>query len=45
MTNLLVNDTTGKTAILTGNFGPPVDFGVRCRDAVANLVRVTKEVS
>jgi hypothetical protein len=44
MIDLLVNDTTGKTAMLTGNFGPPVDFGVRCKDAVANLERVAKEV-
>jgi predicted RNA-binding protein (virulence factor B family) len=44
MTELLVNDTTGKTAMLTMNPGPQVDFGVRCKDAVANLVRVSKEV-
>jgi len=44
MAELLVNDTTGKTAMLTMNPGPQVDFGVRCKDAVANLVRVSKEV-
>lgn len=27
MAQMLITDTTGKTAMMTGNVGPPVDFG------------------
>ncbi|TVY18708.1 hypothetical protein LARI1_G003850 [Lachnellula arida] len=37
MLDLLVNDTSGKTAMLTGNTGPPLDFGQKVKDAVKAL--------
>jgi len=40
MVQLLVNDTTGKTAMITGNTGPEVDFGQRVKNAVNALMEV-----
>jgi len=37
MLGLLVNDTSGKTSMLTGNAGPPLDFGQKVKDAVKAL--------
>ena len=37
MLELIVNDTTGKTAMMTGASGPPLDFGQKVRDAVKDL--------
>lgn len=37
MLKLLVNDTRGITAMMTGNTGPPVDFGQKVKDAVKAL--------
>jgi hypothetical protein len=40
MLQLLVNDTTGKTDLMTGNTGAPLDFGKRVKDAVQALMDV-----
>jgi hypothetical protein len=40
MLDMLVNDTTGRTAMMTGNTGPAVDFGQNVKDAVKALVDV-----
>ena len=37
MVDMMVNDTTGRTAMMTGNRGPPVDFGQKVKDAVKAL--------
>ena len=37
MLDLLVNDTSGIAAMMTGNAGPRVDFGQKVKDAVAAL--------
>ena len=37
MLDILVNDTSGKTAMMTGNTGPPLDFGQKVKDAVKAL--------
>jgi len=43
MLQLLVNDTTGKTDLMTGNTGPPLNFGKRVKDAVKALMDVCPE--
>ncbi|KIN03834.1 hypothetical protein OIDMADRAFT_158705 [Oidiodendron maius Zn] len=37
MLKLLVNDTRGITAMMTGNAGAPIDFGKNVKDAVEAL--------
>jgi hypothetical protein len=37
MVDMMVNDTTGRTAMMTGSRGPPVDFGQKVKDAVKAL--------
>jgi hypothetical protein len=37
MVDMMVNDTSGRTAMMTGNRGPPVDFGQKVKDAVKAL--------
>jgi hypothetical protein len=41
MTKILINDTSGKSAMLTGSSGTPIDFGSRCREMVEHLLRAT----
>jgi len=43
MLDLLVNDTSGKTAMMTGNAGPPIDFGQKVKDAVKALENACPE--
>jgi hypothetical protein len=43
MVDMMVNDTTGKTAMITGNSGPPLDFGKRVKDAVKALQEACPE--
>jgi len=37
MVEMMVNDTSGRSAMITGQSGPPLDFGKRIKDAVAAL--------
>ncbi len=37
MLDMMVNDTSGRTAMITGNTGPAVNFGPRVKDAVKAL--------
>ncbi|OBT93999.1 hypothetical protein VE01_07129 [Pseudogymnoascus verrucosus] len=37
MAQMMVTDTTGKTAMLTGSSGPPVDFGSNAKEKVRSL--------
>ena len=37
MVDMMVNDTSGKAAMITGQAGPPLDFGKRVKDAVVAL--------
>lgn len=37
MLDMMVNDTSGRTAMITGNTGPAVNFGRRVKDAVKAL--------
>jgi hypothetical protein len=39
----MVNDTTGKAAMITGSSGPPLDFGKRVKDAVNALQEACPE--
>ena len=41
MVNMMVNDTTGKAAMITG--GPQIDFGKEVRDAVKSLQDICPE--
>lgn len=43
MIDMMVNDTSGKTAMITGNSGPPLDFGKRIKDAVKALQEACPE--
>lgn len=43
MLNMLVNDTTGKAGIITGNAGPALDFGQDDKNAVAALDQACPE--
>ena len=43
MLKLLVNDTRGITAMMTGNSGTPVDFGKKVKDAVEALDKACPE--
>ena len=40
MPELLVNDTTGKMAMITGNTCPAVDFGRKVKGVVKALMEV-----
>ncbi|KFY17001.1 hypothetical protein V492_00966 [Pseudogymnoascus sp. VKM F-4246] len=37
MAQMMITDTTGKTAMLTGSSGPPVDFGADAKEKVRAL--------
>ena len=37
MVDMMANDTSGRTAMMTGNRGPPLDFGQKVKDAVKAL--------
>lgn len=37
MLNLIVNDTAGRMGMMTGNSGPPVDYGNNIKQAVKDL--------
>ncbi|OBT83873.1 hypothetical protein VE02_06132 [Pseudogymnoascus sp. 03VT05] len=37
MAQMMITDTTGKTAMLTGSSGPPVDFGSDAKEKVRSL--------
>jgi hypothetical protein len=37
LADLLVNDTSGRTAMMTGHFGQRVDFGAECKEKVGAL--------
>ncbi|KFY17697.1 hypothetical protein V491_04951 [Pseudogymnoascus sp. VKM F-3775] len=37
MAQMMITDTSGKTAMLTGNSGPPVDFGTDAKEKVRAL--------
>jgi hypothetical protein len=37
MVDMMANDTSGRTAMMTGNSGPPLDFGQKVKDAVKAL--------
>ncbi|KFY72022.1 hypothetical protein V499_07791 [Pseudogymnoascus sp. VKM F-103] len=37
MAQMMVTDTTAKTAMLTGSSGPPVDFGSNAKEKVRSL--------
>lgn len=39
MLQLLVEDKSGKTAMLTGQSGPPLDFGPKVKEAVENQMK------
>ncbi|KUJ07879.1 uncharacterized protein LY89DRAFT_630932 [Mollisia scopiformis] len=43
MLEMMVNDTSGRTAMMTGNSGPAVDFGQRVKDAVKALMEACPE--
>ncbi|KFY58281.1 hypothetical protein V496_06188 [Pseudogymnoascus sp. VKM F-4515 (FW-2607)] len=37
MANLMITDTTGKTAMMTGASGPPIDFSSDCKEKARSL--------
>jgi hypothetical protein len=37
MLRLLITDTTGRTALMTGQFGTQTDFGPECKEKVEAL--------
>lgn len=37
MAQMMITDTTGKTAMMTGGSGPPVDFGTDAKEKVRSL--------
>ncbi|PQE15909.1 hypothetical protein CJF31_00008501 [Rutstroemia sp. NJR-2017a BVV2] len=37
MVQMIVNDTSGRMAIMTGSSGPPMDYGESVKQAVADL--------
>lgn len=37
MAQMMITDTTGKTAMMTGSTGPPVDFGNDAKEKARSL--------
>ncbi|KAJ8066468.1 hypothetical protein OCU04_005528 [Sclerotinia nivalis] len=40
MLKMIVNDTSGRMAVMTGSSGPPIDYGDNVKQAVKNLEAV-----
>lgn len=40
MLKMIVTDTTGRMATMTGNSGPPIDYGDNVKQVVDNLEAV-----